>query len=67
MDRYCEDITNFMLRLYRRIREYNLDHLSRFLDISDDELDALIRGYISRHGIATGESHLIGFIKSRKG
>ena len=51
--------------LYRRVREYNLEHLSRYSDISDDELDALIRGYISRHGNTTGESYLIGFIKSR--
>ena len=51
--------------LYRRVREYNLEHLSRCSDISDDELDALIRGYISRHGNTTGESYLIGFIRSR--
>ena len=38
---------------------------NRYLDISDDELDALIRGYFSRHGNTTGESYLIGFIRSR--
>ena len=39
--------------------------LNRHSDISDDELDELIRGYISRHGNTTGESYLIGFVRSR--
>ncbi|XP_068697732.1 uncharacterized protein [Montipora foliosa] len=51
--------------LYRRVREYKLEHLKRYSDISDDELDELIRGYISRHGNTTGESYSIGFVRSR--
>ncbi len=51
--------------VHRRVREFNLQHLDRFSDICDDELDQLIRGYISRHGNTTGESYLIGFIKSQ--
>jgi hypothetical protein len=51
--------------VHRRVREYNLQHLDRFSDISDDELDQLILGYISRHGNTTGESYLIGFIRSQ--
>ena len=42
-----------------------MQHLDRFSDISDDELDQLIMGYISRHGNTTGESYLIGFIRSQ--
>ena len=51
--------------VHRRVREYNLQHLDRFSDISDNELDQLILGYISRHGDTTGESYLIGFIRSQ--
>lgn len=51
--------------VHRRVREFNLQHLDRFSDITDDELDQLIRGYISRHGNTTGESYLIGFVKSQ--
>ena len=51
--------------LHGRVREYNLEHLNRYSDVSDDELDALIRENISRHGNTTGESYLIGFIRSR--
>ena len=51
--------------LYRRVREFNLENLSRYSDISDEELDALMRGYISRHGNTTGESYFIGYIRSQ--
>ena len=51
--------------LYRRLREFDLQTLGRFSDISDEYLDGLIFGYISRHGYTTGESYLIGFIRSQ--
>lgn len=51
--------------LYRRVREFNLENLSRYSDISVEELDALMRGYISRHGNTTGESYFIGYIRSQ--
>ena len=51
--------------IYRRVREFNLQDLDRFSHISNDELDKLIRGYISRHGNTTGESYLFGFIRSK--
>jgi len=50
--------------IYRRVRDFNIEHLGRFSNISDDELDSLLRGYMSRHGNTTGESYLIGYIKS---
>lgn len=49
--------------LYRRVKEYNLQDVGRFSDLSDEELDSLIRGYISRHGNTTGESYLIGYMR----
>ena len=50
--------------IYRRVREYGLENLGRFTEITDDELDSLMRDYISRHGNTTGESYIIGYIKS---
>ena len=51
--------------LYRRLREFDLQTLGRFSDISEECLDGLILGYISRHGYTTGESYLIEFIRSQ--
>ena len=52
--------------LYRRAREYNLQDLGRYSTITDEELDSLIQGYISRHGNTAGESYIIGYIRSLK-
>ena len=52
--------------LYRRAREYNLQDLGRYSTITDEELDSLIRGYISRHRNTTGESYIIGYIRPLK-
>ena len=60
MDRDFKDIAFSRWTIYRRVREFNLQDLDRFSDISNNELDELIRGYISRHGNTTGESYLIG-------
>lgn len=49
--------------LYRRVREYNFEYLNRYLDILDDELDELIRGYIFWYGNIIGEFYLIGFVR----
>lgn len=45
--------------IYRRVEEYWLS-CSRWSNISDDQLDEVIRGFISRHGTTTGQSYLIG-------
>ena len=36
--------------IYRRVRDYDLHHLSEFSDLSDAELDEEITDYINRHG-----------------
>ena len=46
--------------LYSSVREFNLENFSKYSDISDDELDALIRRHISQHGSTTRESYLVG-------
>lgn len=50
--------------IYRRVREFEIQHLGRFSDISDEELDSLLQGYMSRHGYTTGEAYLVGYIRS---
>lgn len=47
----------------RRVTEYGLD-CGRWSDIDDAELDTIIRGYISRHGVTTGQTYIIGHIRS---
>ena len=52
--------------LYRGAREYHLQDLGRYSTITDEELDSLIKEYISRHGNTTGQSYIIGYIRSLK-
>ena len=47
----------------RRVVEYGL-HCGRWSDISDYQLDTIIRGYTSRHGVTTGQSYIIGYVRS---
>lgn len=47
----------------RRVVEYGL-HCGRWSDISDYQLDTIIRGYTSRHGVTTGQSYVIGYVRS---
>ena len=49
--------------IQRRVVEYGLN-CGRWSDIDDDQLDTIIRGYISRHGVTTGQSYIIGHIRS---
>ena len=46
-----------------RVVEYGL-HCGRWSDISDYQLDTIIRGYISCHGVTTGQSYIIGYVRS---
>lgn len=47
----------------RRVVEFGL-HCRRWSDISDYRLDTIIRGHISRHGVTTGQSYIIGYVRS---
>ncbi|CAB4006490.1 hypothetical protein AWC38_SpisGene3841 [Paramuricea clavata] len=51
--------------IYRRIQEYNLLHLSEFSNLSDAEIDEVLRDYTSRHGRTTGEVLIMGYLRSR--
>jgi len=49
--------------VHRRVVEYGLN-CSRYSDIDDEQLDSIVRGYNSRHGMTTGQSYIIGYIRS---
>ncbi|XP_028410615.1 uncharacterized protein LOC114533306 [Dendronephthya gigantea] len=50
--------------IMRRVNEYNLSNLQRFSIISDEEIDEIVREYISRHGSTTGEPFMSGYFRS---
>ena len=50
--------------IMRRVRLFDLEHLSRFSTITDEETDGIIRDFISRHGSTTGEPYLRGYFRA---
>ena len=50
--------------VYRRIQQFNLEHLSEFSNLSDVELDQIISDYTSRHGRTTGQVLIMGYLHS---
>ena len=48
----------------RRVKEYNLDELQGFKDISDSELDNIIANYVSHHGRTVGQVYIAGYLQS---
>jgi hypothetical protein len=50
--------------IYRRIHQFNLQHLSEFTDLPDAELDRIIGDYASRHGRTTGQVLIMGYLYS---
>ena len=50
--------------MYRRIQQFNFEHLSEFSDLSDVELDQIISDYTSRHGRTTGQVLIMGYLHS---
>lgn len=49
----------------RRVEEFELTDLKRFSDISDHEVDRIIKDYISRHGATTGYRFIAGLFHSK--
>ena len=49
----------------RRVNEYSLQDLQRFTDMSDEEIDSIVKDYIDRHGPTTGEPFMSGFFRSK--
>lgn len=48
----------------RRVAEYDLGHIQKFSDITDERIEDIIKDYISRHGSTTGEPFMSGYFHS---
>ena len=48
----------------RRVRSFDLEHLSFFSTMSDEEIDSIIQDFIARHGSTTGETYLRGHFRA---
>ena len=47
----------------RRVDDCNLNSLSRYRNMTNDEFDQIVQDYISRHGPTTGEPLMSGYLK----
>ena len=50
--------------VYRRVEQYGFQNMARFHNLPDEELDEIVRGFISDHGRTTGQSYVGGYIKA---
>ena len=41
--------------IHRRVRDHGMEHLSKFSETTDADLDSLAQDYLSRHGPTTGK------------
>ena len=51
--------------IQRRVAEFGLEHLSKFDEISDDEVDQKVRNFMQEHGCFVGSSMIRGYFRSR--
>ena len=51
--------------IYRRVQEYELQNLQHFTNIADEDVDKVVKDYLSRHGYTTGEPYVSGYLKSK--
>ena len=51
--------------IQRRVAEFGLEHLSKFDEISDDEVDQKVRNLMQQHGCFVGQSMIRGYFRSR--
>lgn len=48
----------------RRVTMFGLQNLTQFSSLTDDELDELVKDYVSNHGEAIGQTYVAGYTKS---
>ena len=51
--------------IYRRVQQYDLRNLQHFTNIADEDLDKMVKDYLSRHGYTTGEPYISGYLHSK--
>ena len=50
--------------IHRRVSEFGLTHLSRFSDITDEQLDSKVSAFLNEHGCLFGTSMVVGHLRS---
>ena len=50
--------------LQRRVSEFGLTQLSRFSDITDEQLDSKVSAFLNEHGCLVGTSMVLGHLRS---
>ena len=62
------DMTRMVLgsrwTIHRRVSEFGLNQLSRFSNITDEQLDSEISAFVSEHGCLVGTSMVLGHLRS---
>lgn len=48
----------------RRVKDYGLENMRGFSPLPPAELDNLVRNYMDNHGTTSGQTYVIGYIKS---
>ena len=48
----------------RRVRDYGLEDMRGFSQISNEELDRIVRSYMDQHGTTSGQTYITGHIRS---
>ena len=63
-----EDISRMLLdslwTVHRRVSEFGLTHLSRFSDITDEQLDSKVSAFLNEHDCLVGTSMVLGHLRS---
>ena len=50
--------------IHCRVSEFGLTHLSRFSDITDEQLDSKFSAFLNEHGCLVGTSMVLGHLRS---
>ena len=50
--------------IHYRVSKLDLTHLSRFSDITDEQLDSKVRAFLNEHGCLVGTSMVSGHLRS---
>lgn len=65
-----EDIARMLLvsrwNIHCRVSEFDLNHLQRFSDITDGQLDSKVSAFLREHGCLIGSSMVLGHLRSER-
>ena len=50
--------------IHRRVEQYGFQNMTGFHHLPDEELDEIVRGFVSDHGRASGQGYVGGYIKA---